>query len=313
MARIAKEKGLLTIGIITIPFYFEGDRKILKAIEGRAEMAKHVDALLVINNDRLIEIYGDLDFFNALYKSDETLATAARSISEIITSEGHMNLDFRDVETTLRDGGAAIISTGYGEGEKRVTKAIENALDSPLLKNRNIFSSKKLLFNLYFSEQAEKKFLMGEMQEFTTFVKTIDKRVDVIWGASVDNTLGDSIKVTLLASGFEEDEDGLAPAPYASDPVSHDKARTVDQTDSQNILRKEYGSKVDYYSTNYIILKPLQFDDDSVIEVLENSPAYNREKKVVESVRGVSSSAVSPAQPSVSDSRNPSGGMNIVF
>ena len=313
VARIAKEKGLLTIGIITIPFYFEGDRKILKAIEGRAEMAKHVDALLVINNDRLIEIYGDLDFFNALYKSDETLATAARSISEIITSEGHMNLDFRDVETTLRDGGAAIISTGYGEGEKRVTKAIENALDSPLLKNRNIFSSKKLLFNLYFSEQAEKKFLMGEMQEFTTFVKTIDKRVDVIWGASVDNTLGDSIKVTLLASGFEEDEDGLAPAPYASDPVSHDKARTVDQTDSQNILRKEYGSKVDYYSTNYIILKPLQFDDDSVIEVLENSPAYNREKKVVESVRGVSSSAVSPAQPSVSDSRNPSGGMNIVF
>ncbi len=115
VARIAKEKGLLTIGIITIPFYFEGDRKILKAIEGRAEMAKHVDALLVINNDRLIEIYGDLDFFNALYKSDETLATAARSISEIITSEGHMNLDFRDVETTLRDGGAAIISTGYGE------------------------------------------------------------------------------------------------------------------------------------------------------------------------------------------------------
>lgn len=313
VARIAKEKGLLTIGIITIPFYFEGDNKILKALEGRDEMAKHVDALLVINNDRLIEIYGDLDFFNALYKSDETLATAARSISEIITSEGHMNLDFRDVETTLRNGGAAIISTGYGEGENRVTKAIENALDSPLLKNSNIFGSKKLLFNLYFSQEAENKFRMGEMQEFTTFVKTIDKRVDVIWGASVDNSLGNQVKVTLLASGFEEVEDNAAFVPAdIEEPFGQPKA--VDPTDKQKRLRDEYGAKVDYYSTNYIILKPGQMDDDAVIEVLESSPAYNREKKVVESVRGVGATSSSAANdPGMGSRSSLSSGAEIVF
>ena len=116
VARIAKERGLLTIGIVTIPFLFEGQKKIRKAIAGADEMAKHVDALLVINNERPGEIYGDLDFLNAFGKADDTLSIAARSISELITCNGLINLDFNDVDSTLRDGGAAIISTGYGEG-----------------------------------------------------------------------------------------------------------------------------------------------------------------------------------------------------
>ena len=151
VARVARERGLLTIGIVTIPFLFEGDRKILKALDGADEMAKYVDALLVINNERLAEIYGDLSFVNAFGKADDTLSTAASSISEIITGDGYINLDFNDVDTTLRNGGAAIISTGYGEGENRVTQAIDDALNSPLLKNRDVFGSKRLLFNLYFS------------------------------------------------------------------------------------------------------------------------------------------------------------------
>ena len=133
VARVAKERGLLTIGIVTIPFLFEGQVKIKKAIAGADEMAKYVDALLVINNERLTEIYGDLDFMNAFGKADDTLSVAARSISEIITRQGIINLDFNDVDTTLRDGGAAIISTGFGEGEGRVTAAIQDALNSPLL------------------------------------------------------------------------------------------------------------------------------------------------------------------------------------
>ena len=139
VARIAKEKGLLTVGIVTIPFLFEGRKKILKAFDGADEMAKYVDALLIINNERITEIYADLDFINAFNKADDTLSTAARSISEIITCDGYINLDFNDVNTTLRGGGTAIISAGYGEGEGRVGKAIEDALNSPLLRNRNIF------------------------------------------------------------------------------------------------------------------------------------------------------------------------------
>lgn len=314
VARVAKEKGLLTIGIVTIPFYFEGDSKILKALDGVDEMRNHVDALLIINNDRLVEIYADLDFFNALAKSDDTLATAARSISEIITSKGHMNLDFRDVETTLRNGGAAIISTGYGEGENRVTKAIENALDSPLLKNRDIFGSKKLLFNLYFSEEATNKFRMGEMQEFTTFVKTIDSKVDVIWGAAVDNTLGEQVKVTLLASGFEEEDSRerfVETAAVEAQPVRRAHKEPQGEPDIAKI-RKEYGGKVDIYGTNYIILTPAQMDDDKVIEVLETSPAYKREKRVVESVRKAAPASAAPAA-HVAASRNPAGGMDISF
>ncbi len=155
IARIAKERGLLTIGIVTIPFLFEGEKKILKALDGADEMSKFVDALLVINNERITEIYSDYDFMNAFGKADDTLATAARSISDLITCHGYMNLDFNDVDTTLRNGGAAIISSGYGEGDHRVTKAIEDALNSPLLKNRDVLGSKKLLFNIYFSPEAD--------------------------------------------------------------------------------------------------------------------------------------------------------------
>ena len=203
VARIAKERGLLTVGIITIPFLFEGKPKIKKALAGADEMSKHVDALLVINNERLTEVYKDLDFINAFRKADDTLSTAALSISEIITSVGVINRDFCDVDTTLRGGGAAIISTGYGEGETRVTKAIADALNSPLLRNRNIYGSKRLLFNLYFSENAENKFHMSEAAELTEFISNLGEEIDVIWGVAIDNTLGDKIKMTILASGFD--------------------------------------------------------------------------------------------------------------
>ena len=122
VAKVSKEMGILTVGIVTIPFLFEQERKILQALDGVEEMSKYVDALLVINNERLSEIYPDLNFSNAFAKADDTLSNAARSIAELITSNGYMNLDFADVKTTLKDGGIAIMSTGYGEGEKRITK-----------------------------------------------------------------------------------------------------------------------------------------------------------------------------------------------
>ncbi|MCI9285297.1 MAG: cell division protein FtsZ [Muribaculaceae bacterium] len=202
VARVAKQRGLLTIGIVTIPFLFEGQVKIKKAIAGADEMAQYVDALLVVNNERLTEIYGDLTFRNAFAKADDTLSIAARSISDIINCDGLINLDFNDVDTTLRDGGAAIISTGYGEGPGRVTAAIQDALNSPLLKNRDILGSKKLLFNLYFNPEGD-DFLMSETDELRSFINSINNDVDIIYGVSFDESLGNSVKITILAAGFD--------------------------------------------------------------------------------------------------------------
>lgn len=143
IARVSKELGILTVGIVTIPFKFEGPRKIDQALDGVEEMSKHVDALLVINNERLRQIYPDLAVLDAFGKADDTLSVAAKSIAEIITVHGLINLDFNDVKTVLKDGGVAIMSTGYGEGEGRVKKAIADALNSPLLNDNDVFNSKR--------------------------------------------------------------------------------------------------------------------------------------------------------------------------
>ena len=151
VARCAREANILTVGIVTIPFVFEGVAKINQALDGVERMVKYVDALLVINNERLREIYADLSIVNAFAKADDTLCIAAKSIAEIITMRGIMNLDFNDVQMVLRDGGVAVMSTGEAEGERRVTKAIEMALHSPLLNNNDIFNSKKVLLKISFN------------------------------------------------------------------------------------------------------------------------------------------------------------------
>jgi len=203
VARIAREKEVtLTIGIVTIPFRFEGPQKILKALKGVEEMSKHVDALFVFNNQHLTEIFNDLDQTNAFAKSDETLATAVRSLCDLITVKNKICLDFNDVNYTLRKGGNAFIVSGFGWGESRVTKALQNALESPLLKGCDVFSSQKILMNFYYNSDSEFPLLMEEMIEIQEFMKNFDEEVDVIWGMSFDNKLVDQIKVTILATGF---------------------------------------------------------------------------------------------------------------
>ena len=281
VARIAHEKGVLTIGIVTIPFLFEGTKKILKAIAGADEMGKYVDALLVINNQRLTEIYKDLDFTNAFCKADDTLTIAARSISELITVNGRINLDFNDVNTTLRDGGAAIISSGYGTGERRVTKAIENALESPLLKNRDVYGSKRILMNFYYNPNSEVPLLMEEMNEIQEFMANFDQEVDVIWGMAFDTTLEDQIKVTVLASGFNVSLEGdVSPstqsAPRRLEPVT---AQPVSPTKR---IEEEYGvdtvnkMQLKQNSARFIILKPDMLDDDDFIDLFEKNPTFSR-------------------------------------
>ena len=280
VARIAKEKGVLTIGIVTIPFLFEGTKKILKAIAGADEMGKYVDALLIINNQRLTEIYSDLDFTNAFGKADDTLTIAARSISDLINVNGRINLDFNDVNTTLRSGGAAIISSGYGTGERRVTKAIENALESPLLKNRDVYGSQKILMNFYYNPNSEVPLLMEEMNEIQEFMANFDSSVDVIWGMAFDPTLEDQIKVTVLASGFKVSLDKEAPVASVS-PSPRPVVNEPRIPDTER-LEIEYGAEaitkltLKQLSARYIVLTRDEMDDDDVIDMLENTPTYGR-------------------------------------
>ena len=203
IARVSKEMGILTVGIVTIPFRFEGKRKIDQALDGVEEMAKNVDALLVINNERLRKIYPDLTVLSAFEKADDTLSVAAKSIAEIITNHGLINLDFNDVKTVLKDGGVAIMSTGYGEGENRVSKAIEAALHSPLLNNNDIFNSKKVLLSISFCAEKEgDTLMMDEMNEVHDFMSKFHDDVETKWGLNTDPTLGKQVKITILATGF---------------------------------------------------------------------------------------------------------------
>lgn len=208
IAHEAKEKGILTVGIVTIPFRFEGNKKIDQALDGVDAIRKEVDALLVINNEKLREIYPDLTIRSAFQKADNTLSVAARSIAEIITMHGIINLDFQDVGTVLRDGGVALMSTGFGEGTGRVTAAINEALHSPLLNNNDIFNSRKILLSITFAEDetgvegTSAELMMEEMNEVHDFMGRFRDDVETKFGLSTDPSLGKKVKVTILATGF---------------------------------------------------------------------------------------------------------------
>ena len=204
IAGVAKSMGILTIGIVTIPFYFEKKNKIIKALRGVEEMRKNVDALLIINNERICDIYSDsqVTIKESFRRADQILSDATKSISELITVEGDINLDFCDVETTLRGGGGAIMAMGRARGEHRVEKAVIDALDSPLLYGNDIDKAKRILFNIYTSE--EHPLFVSEMNEIDAFMDALDPNIDVIWGVSDDNSLGEDAKVTILATGFED-------------------------------------------------------------------------------------------------------------
>ena len=335
VARIAREHGMLTIGIVTIPFLFEGQKKILKALEGAEEMSKYVDALLVINNERLTEIYPELNFINAFGKADDTLTIAARGISEMITNSNTViNIDFNDVDTTLRNGGAAVISIGYGEGEHRVTKAINDALNSPLLKDRDIFGSQRLLFNIYFNPEGDQEFLMKEASEISEFVSDINPNVDIIWGLAKDTSLGNKVKITILAAGFatQSDKSEKSKSEKVKKEVEVEKAgpvilqEAIDKPTDTERLAALYGKdKTETIvrspeAQKYIILTPDQLNDDSIIEKFENMPTSSRDRRVVEEIKKshrkpsadaeapVDGDAMRASQPDM-----PSGSTRIVF
>ncbi len=201
IAECAKNMDILTVGIVTIPFRWERNKKINQALNGVEELSKHVDALLVINNERLREIYPDETMQQGFANADDTLLVAVRSIVEIINMDGIINLDFQDVTTVLKDGGVAVMSSGYAEGEKRVTRAIEEALSSPLLNNNDIFNSQKILLNINYSKDND-PMRVEEMSEIDEFMRRFREDVETKWGLAPVDTMTGGIKITILATGF---------------------------------------------------------------------------------------------------------------
>ena len=232
IAGIAKSMGILTVGIITIPFYFEKRKKIVKALQGVEEMRKNVDALLIVNNERLCDVYADSEITvkDAFKLADKVLSDATKSISELITVEGTINLDFRDIETTIKSGGGAIMAMGRASGEGRVQNAILNALDSPLLYGSDISNAQRILFNIYTS--SKHPIFVREMREIDAFFDELNPDIKVIWGLSDDDSLDEDAKVTILATGLNNE--------LADEIQDNPVTNTKDEDDYQRIIDKLY-------------------------------------------------------------------------
>ena len=292
IARVSKEMGILTVGIVTIPFRFEGDRKIDQALDGVEEMSKHVDALLVINNERLREIYPELTVLDAFGKADDTLSVAAKSIAEIITVHGLINLDFNDVKTVLKDGGVAIMSTGYGEGEGRVKKAIDDALNSPLLNDNDVFNSKKILLSISFAgnKDGTGSLMMEEMNDVNDFMAKFGD-FEIKWGLATDPELGKKVKVTILATGFGiNNVDGMNThlkkhSQEEANRLAEEQERAAKREDRRQQFYGDPANNRRYKRRPHIYLfRPEDLDNDDVISAVESTPTYKRTREILDSI-----------------------------
>ena len=297
VARVAKEAGVLTVGVVTIPFKFELRPKIVQALKGVDAISKHVDALLVINNERIFDIFQNRNVSEAFHRVDDTLTIAVKSISEIITTEGTINLDFRDVSKVLRNGGVAIMSYGLGKGEKRLAEAIENALHSPLLNDNDIYNSKKILFNIY--DSPKHPLMVEEMEEINRFTdKFLSKDIEVIWGMATDESLDEEVKITILATGF-----GVSNIPGMSNTtieVNHTPKVEHEETPEEAEARKQQEAKdkemiTKYYGGPNIAAKRtihafvMEGDDlfnDDLIDAIDSIPTYLRTKQDLADLAG---------------------------
>jgi cell division protein FtsZ len=319
IAQTAKGMGILTVGIVTIPFLFEGIKKIDQALDGVEQMSKHVDALLVINDERLRDVYSDVSVMNAFGKADDTLSIAAKSIAEIITIRGKINLDFRDVETVVKDGGVAIMSTGYGSGENRLSHAINDALHSPLLNNNDVFNSKKILFNITYSPK--KELMMEEMNELHEFMSKFSNEVETKWGLYEDEALDDKVKFTVLATGFGiENVPGMDKVKIRNTIEEEEKIRQQEELALQKEERRvgfygsdRMGSRNRKKRHNIYVLDLEELDNDDVISVLDTTPTFSRTKSVVENLQASSKVREEEAEQEDTPTPGADNGNTILF
>lgn len=318
IAEACKELNILTVGIVTIPFRNEGRRRIKQAIDGIAEMQSHVDSLLVINNEKIREMYGDFKISEAFAKADNVLATAAKGIAEIITVPGYINVDFADVETVMRKSGVALMGSATASGENRALRAVEEALNSPLLNNNDIRGAKNILLNI---TSGFEEVTMDEIGEITDYIQTkAGNDADLIWGNGLDENMGDEICVTVIATGFNVNSipemaasqkvektyhslENQRPDPFANlkspappsfqtKPVDTPKPKT-----NQGMIEFEvgyarneeidalYGRKEPSFEVDYTPNIDFSLQGDDVVDELENIPAYRRKNMNVQNNR----------------------------
>ena len=301
IAKAAKALNILTVGIVTIPFRFEGKRRIDQAIEGINKIKDHVDSLLVINNEKLREIHGNLKISEAFSKADNVLTIAAKGIAEIITVHGYINVDFADVQTVMKKSGVAIMGSAMSEGDGRALRAIKEALNSPLLNNNNIKGAKNILLNI---TSGSNEVTMDEIGEITEFVQdSAGSHANLIWGNGIDESLGEKINITIIATGFSSDVipeiyakkeqvktvhslDGTVQNGVPKKKVTETNTFDLEVEDSFYSTEKKSDADINPQSANHMQDRRLSdnqsFNAKTVyktnidIEFLENTPAYKR-------------------------------------
>ena len=275
IAKTAQEMDILTVGIVTLPFSFEGRRRSKQGIDGLEELKKNVDTLIVISNDKLREIHGNLKLSEAFSEADDILSTAARGIAEIITVPGYVNVDFEDVNTVMRGSGVAVMGTATAEGDDRAKLAVDEALSSPLLEDNDIRGAQHILLNI---TSGTREVTMDEIFEITEFVQEeAGFGTDLIWGNCYDESLGDKLSVTIIATGFEEKRPTAVKTGHTKIKIPLDGA-----TDS-SMLKKNNGV-FDIGHTNGQKANTVEFDDiRSNYEQYQRQQGYSYEEPYVKS------------------------------
>ena len=283
VAKTAKEMGKLTVGVVTVPFRDEGKEALYRAVEGIKELSKHVDSILVIDNQKLYQLYGKMGMKKAFSKADEVLATAVKSIAEIITSSGYINVDFADVKKVMQNSGVAIMGIGEAEGEDRATKAVEQALNSPLLNDLNLRSVKNALINITGSSDDEHGISMEELSQIMDFTtQYTGATINFKRGIVFDEGMGDKISVTIIATGFEMwqlpviDESEInrgnrIDVKYSQDLFKNRKKGRPIAPDNGKLLNKQRVTGI----------PALIVDDVRLIKALEDEPAYTRRERML--------------------------------
>ena len=293
LAKMAKNKGILTVGIVTIPFLYEKIPRIIQALDAVEEMSKNVDALIVINNERLKTFYPGFDLDEAFRKPNEVLAMAVKSIAEIITLPGTINRDFNDVTSTMKDSGVALVSYGFGQGENRLDNAIREALDSPLLNNNDIYNAKRILIFLSFKKKSKLKIEELE-QSIDTFMARFDNHIKMIWGFGPDESLeeGQEVKFTLIATGF-----GIEAIPEIEKWKDEEALRKIQEDEKNRIneierVKNVYGVDINMgikvnrvTNSSIVVLTADEMDNDKFINFLEKYPTFNRDSNEIAKIR----------------------------
>ena len=322
VAKISKDMGILTVGIVTIPFVFEGRPKIVKALRGVRNMAQNVDSLLVINNERLRN-FADMPVPQANRKADETLTIAAKSIAEIVTTDLEQNVDFADVDTTMRNSGVALISIGFGEGEGRLRQAITEALESTLVNDvNNIFNAKRVAFVIYYSHEDELR--ISEMDDIHDFMSQFKTEYEVKWGHGYDDSLGHKIKITILVTGFglediltKTEQQELVTEEQLREMAEKEEAERKRRAEEDALMGRYYGEYIDSRPNAEIVVFADELDDDALISFMEDKPAYKRTAKDVQQIRRkgeepVRTQGMSFTSPATNQNKKPKSGGTVI-